>query len=102
MQRRETERPKRFHDDPRGSQGLAMIGWQVHRPEGVIEDQHTYTSLGTLTQDLAERVRHTTGRAVVQLQRDRALRRAQVFPETREGAVTVLHHLDAVACRQPR
>ena len=80
MQRRETNRAKRFHDDARSPQRVPMIRRDVHRAEGVVEDEHTYACLGTLTQDLAERVRHTAGRAVIQLQGDRPLRRAQVFP----------------------
>ena len=79
-----------------------MIPRNVHRAEGVVEDEHTHAGLGTFTQDLAERVRQTTGRAVIQLQRDRPLRRAEVLPQTGEGSIAVLHQLDAVAWREPR
>jgi hypothetical protein len=37
----------------------------VHCAEGVVEDEHTHTGLGTFTQDLAERVGQTTGCAVI-------------------------------------
>ena len=79
-----------------------MILRDVHGAEGVVEDEHTHAGLGTFTQDLAERVRQTTGRAVIQLQRDRPLRRAEVLPQAGEGSIAVLHQLDAVAWREPR
>ena len=48
-------------------------------------------------EDLAERVGHPAGRAVIQLQRDRPLRRSKVLPQPGVGAVAVQHHFDAVA-----
>ena len=102
MQCREADRAKRLHDDPRSPQRVPMILRDVHGAEGVVEDEHAHARLRTFTQDLAERVRQTTGRAVIQLQRDRPLRRAQVLPQAGEGSVAVLHQLDAVAWREPR
>ena len=78
-----------------------MVRRDVHRTEGVVEDEHPDARFGAFTQYLAERVGHTSGGAVIQLQGDRPLCRPQVFPQARIGAVTVQHDLDTVAGREP-
>ena len=97
MQRGETDRSKWFNNDAGSPQLVAMVLGDVHRSEGVVEDEHSDAGFGAFTQDLAERVGHTTRGAVIQLQSDRPLCRPQVFPQARIGAVTVQHHLDMVA-----
>src|SRR5688572_10842122 len=78
-----------------------MIRRNAHGTESVVEDKHTDACLSAFTQYLPEHVGHTTRVAVIQLQGDRPLCRPQVFPEARIGAVTVQHHLDMVAGREP-
>ena len=97
MQRRETDRPEGFNDNAGSPQFVAMVRRDVHGTEGVVEDEHPDTRFGAFTQYLAERVGHTSGRAVIQLQGDRPLCRPEVFPQARIGAVTVQHDLDTVA-----
>jgi hypothetical protein len=65
MQRRETERSKRFDNNPGSSQGRP-IRWHVYGAESVIEHQHSNARLGALTQNPTERVGHPTWSTVVQ------------------------------------
>src|SRR5688572_24380276 len=101
MQRRETDWPKRLNDNPAGAELVAMVRRDVHGTEGVVKDENAYACLGALPQNLAERICHTTGGTVIQLQGDRPLCRSQVFPQAWIGGVAVQHHLDTVTEREP-
>jgi hypothetical protein len=62
MERGEPDRPERLDHDARRSERIAMACADVHRSEGVIENEDAYTGFGSLDQDLSKRVRHPTWR----------------------------------------
>ena len=59
-----------------------MGAGDVDGAEGVVRDEHAYARLGAFAQYPPEDLGHPSRRAVVQLQRDRLLRRPQVVPST--------------------
>jgi hypothetical protein len=78
-----------------------MISRHVHRAERIVEDEHPYARLCAFPQYRAERVGHPTRRAVVQLQRNRALCGAQVVPQAGIRLVAIQEHFDARARSEP-
>jgi hypothetical protein len=74
----------------------------VHGSKRVVEGEHPHASASALAQDLGERICHSAGCTVIKLQRDGLLCSTQFLPEAGECPITVLRHLDAIACREPR
>jgi hypothetical protein len=68
--------------------------------ERVVQHEYSHPGLRALDQDVAQRIRDAPRNSVVHLHRDRALRGAEIVPQSRKRAVAIERDLDSIAARQ--